>query len=263
MSLRDEIQVTLDDLLEKSEKENPPEAKIPSEIASFGVVPNPILRSSLFGVVRTGRRRTLKKEELTSWGETRIFFTGEQLNQSDLDVWLELCSYHPGERPDTATEFTGKEFLGKMGKGTSSRDYEFLVCSLDRLMSCGVHVVLGEYVYAGSFVSSYIRHEETRRFEVHLEVEMVNLFDVGYTYLDMRKRRTFRSDMDKWMHLFVESHRGEVRVGLEKLRALCGSSTKSIYSFRQKVENSCGRLSERGVLDRYDVTTGVCTFKGS
>lgn len=54
------------------------------------VTPNSFLRSSLFAAVQGKDRRFLKEEILASQNGIMVKFTGEQLNQSDLDVWETL-----------------------------------------------------------------------------------------------------------------------------------------------------------------------------
>lgn len=253
MSLTEEMQLTLDDVLERDD--NPPAAEIPDVMkgSTIGTVPNPLLRSSLFGVVKNGCRNYEEKTELASWGEIGILFTGLRLNQSDLDVWIELCADQAGGVPTEPIEFTGRDFLQRLGKRASKRDYDFLKASLDRLLACAVHVVYDEWVYAGSFLSNYIRHEDTKRFEVELNPRMTDLFGVGHTYVDLSVRRNFRSGMDKWLQLFVESHRDGVSIGMNKLRELCGSTSKYVRSFRQQFKNSCKRLDEAGVLSKWSI----------
>ncbi len=50
-------------------------------------VPNGVLRSALFGAIKKGPRRYLSRERIASLEGVEILYTGERLDQGDLDVW--------------------------------------------------------------------------------------------------------------------------------------------------------------------------------
>ena len=50
-------------------------------------VPNDILRSALFAAIQGKGREYFKHKLLASYDGVQIRYTGEQLDQSDLDVW--------------------------------------------------------------------------------------------------------------------------------------------------------------------------------
>ncbi|RMD64931.1 hypothetical protein D6833_03655, partial [Candidatus Parcubacteria bacterium] len=49
-------------------------------------IPSDYIRSALFGVVRKGRRRYLEREPIAAWQNVSIEYTGQRLDQYDLDV---------------------------------------------------------------------------------------------------------------------------------------------------------------------------------
>ena len=52
--------------------------------------PNSFLRSALFAAIQSKDRLNLKKAEIFSQQGITMTYTGEQLNQEDLTVWLAL-----------------------------------------------------------------------------------------------------------------------------------------------------------------------------
>jgi hypothetical protein len=50
-------------------------------------VPNGVLRSALFGAIRRGARRYMERERIAALEGIEIFYTGQRLDQGDLDVW--------------------------------------------------------------------------------------------------------------------------------------------------------------------------------
>lgn len=45
-------------------------------------------RSARFGVVRRGRHQSLHEVEIATWSGVSIRYTGQRLDQADLDVWV-------------------------------------------------------------------------------------------------------------------------------------------------------------------------------
>ena len=50
-------------------------------------VPNGFLRSALFGAIAKGKRRYIDGEQLAALDGIEIRYTGQRLDQGDLDVW--------------------------------------------------------------------------------------------------------------------------------------------------------------------------------
>ena len=68
----------------------PPPAKVvmlPIWPDAVRAVPNGFLRSALFGTIRRGARRYMKRERIAALEGIEIYYTGERLDQGDLDVW--------------------------------------------------------------------------------------------------------------------------------------------------------------------------------
>ena len=57
-------------------------------------VPNIYLRSALFGVIKRGKRRAVKKETIGTFKGLNIRYTGWQLDQGDLDVLVQSMHLH-------------------------------------------------------------------------------------------------------------------------------------------------------------------------
>lgn len=63
-------------------------------------VPNSFLRSALFGAIRKGRRRFIKGEQIAAVDGIEIRYTGERLDQGDLDVWEALLHAARDQNPE-------------------------------------------------------------------------------------------------------------------------------------------------------------------
>jgi hypothetical protein len=58
-------------------------------------VPNDILRSALFAAIQGKGREYVKQHMIAAYDGVKIKYTGEQLDQSDLDVWEQILHLGP------------------------------------------------------------------------------------------------------------------------------------------------------------------------
>lgn len=54
-------------------------------------IPNCFLRGALFGMVRKGRRTLVKDEPIFTMSQYQVAFSGEHLDQNDLELWDTLA----------------------------------------------------------------------------------------------------------------------------------------------------------------------------
>lgn len=96
-------------------------------------MPNHIARSSLFAPVARGRKRIHKGIVLVSRGDAVIKFWGEQLDETQADVWMqsiqEACRRPLGE----PVIIKRAAFLRSMGRQNGKTEYEWLHRSMEAL----------------------------------------------------------------------------------------------------------------------------------
>lgn len=223
--------------------------------------PSALLRSALFGVVRRGRRKQLKRELLASWKGSSIRYTGEQLDQYDEDVWLEAL--HLARVQDLSDEngvqFTARSFLKAMGRKYSGDAAVVLLNSFERMVANAVVVRIGDCEYVGSLIHSFVRHESSGRYILKLNPDLRKLFDAGYTRFNWKKRRALPTDLARWLYGYIHSHRATKsdphRIGLSSLRALSGSNTE-MKGFRRSVRRAMADMEKAKVVSRWRITAG-------
>src|SRR5690606_12827983 len=64
--------------------------RLPVWAESARAVPNGMLRSALVGSIGRGRRQYLREEKIASLQGIAVYYTGERLDQGDLDAWLSI-----------------------------------------------------------------------------------------------------------------------------------------------------------------------------
>ena len=127
-------------------------------------VPNGVLRSAMFGAIRRGARRYLHRERIAALDGIEIFYTGERLDQSDLDVWETVLHLVRLQSLGNECRVTAYQLLKALGKTDSGKNRDILDLRLSRLNATAVRVKQGRYSYEGSLIDGAYQDEETRAY---------------------------------------------------------------------------------------------------
>ena len=241
----------------ESKKKLPPDNQLKLELWPDEVrgVPNAILRGALFGV---GQERTVyKRRTLVAAVEGyEIRFKGEAFNQTDLDVlegMLHVAMPHPlGKR----VEFTVHSFLKALGRGTSGKHHEEFKEQVMRLVTGGIEITdtKARVTFMGTLVSKAFREEDSGRYVVIFDKDMLNLYEAGYSHIDWNQRMALgKSTLAKWLHGFYATHAKPYPYKVETLHNLCGSLDKSLRSFRQKLKKALDELIKVGAIEGWNI----------
>jgi predicted transcriptional regulator len=236
-----------------------PVVRLPLWPAELRTCPSCVLRSALFGVVQRGRRQYLQNQIVAAWADTTIRYTGIRLDQADLDVWLTALHLSREQGLGARVVCSERAFLRALGRAT--KNVEWLRISLERLTACVVKITRQRQTYWGSLIEKGYRDEETGEFVIVLNPELAKLFeDESFTWLDWEIRQGLGMDLAKWLHGYVASHqataRNPNRIGLERLRDLCGSETGELWKFRQQTREAMAELQEASIVARWKITSG-------
>ena len=223
--------------------------------------PSCVLRSALFGVVRRGRRSYLERQIIAAWANTTIRYTGMRLDQADLDVWLAALHITRESGLGAQVRTSIGAMLKAMGRTQDGRAYEDFNNTIVRLTGCVVEITANRKTYGGSLIESFERDEDTGRYVLYLNPRLVVLFeDEAFALIDWEQRHGLRRDLSKWLHGYILSHRATPRephrIGLEKLRDLCGSETGELKKFRQQIREAMAELQEASIVTRWKITSG-------
>ncbi len=219
-------------------------------------IPNSILRSALFGIVRRGRRRYVDKELIASWQGVTIRYTGIKLDQSDLDVWLLAVHLARHHSLGSQIRFSGYGFLKEIGRSKGKQNREWLKGVLIRLTASAVEISVGSRTYVGSLVHEFFHDEHTNEYVLTVNPRLAMLFDDGYTLLVWQTRSALRTDLAKWIHCFVRSHAkgANHQIGVDGLLELCGSESKNVREFRQRLREAMSELEAVGEVRDWCLT---------
>lgn len=110
----------------RREEVEPEQLFLPGLEDFMRAMPNHIARSSLFAPVARGRKRIHKDTVLVSRSDAVIKFWGEQLDESQADVWMQAM-HEASRRPlGEPVVIRRAEFLRDIGRQTGNYEYKWL-----------------------------------------------------------------------------------------------------------------------------------------
>lgn len=221
--------------------------------------PNILIRGALFGVVKSGERRLLQQEEIFCAGGYSIFFTGEQLDQGDLDIWqlaAHLCQGHLGEFVLTSR----KKMLRALGRSGGRGNKLWLMRGLDRMVSGSAKLIemragiKNEPRQFNDNLLGYAVDGDHLSLRVSREWATFFLSD-AFTLIDWERRLSLpaRAQLARWLHDFYSSHETPFPYKVQTLRQMCGSRTSDLHRFREGLKEALGLVKEVGLLSDWAI----------
>jgi len=222
--------------------------------------PASILRSALFGVVRPGRRRHIKNELMDSWKNVEVRYTGLQLDQADLDVFLNAMHLHSQRQHALGVPlpFKAKTYLREIGRSTGGANRTWFLDSILRLKANAVGIKVNGVSYYGSLIDDFIHDEENQTYALVLNPKLAALFQDDYVRLGWETRKLLKGDLQKYLHGYICSHRATVKnphkIKLETLKRLTRSDDPLMRRYRTKIKTCMKKLQEVGVVCQWEIT---------
>jgi hypothetical protein len=217
--------------------------------------PNSFLRSALFAAIQSKDRLYFNKAEVFSQQGISISYTGQQLNQEDMTVWLALVDLMKKDPLGTECKFTAHEILKYMGLPTGGTEYERLALTVRRMTACLVEVETERYIYGESLIEGFVIDKDTNQYRVKLSRHLVKLFgDCDWTAIDWEQRKQLRNKpLCLKLHEYYSSHEKPLPVSLKFLSNITGSVNKQKAGFKTKVKTALEELVKIGFLRSYSV----------
>lgn len=225
-------------------------------------VPNPMIRSGLFGTKTSRNRQFLKGETIASLSNFDIVYKGEELLQDDLSVWMALMNMAARQRIGDVIFFSGYELVKDLGWSLNSDSYNRCKESISRLKAneLRIQVKAGEAGYSGSLIREYawsaLTPDGDRKWMVRFEPRIAELFhEDTVTYLAWEGRRQIgpRATLALWLHSYFTSHREPLPISIQKIHELCKSDEKELRFFKRRVKVALERLVEIEFLTWYKI----------
>lgn len=241
-----------------------PLATLPHWPAGIRGTPNACLRSALFAGVQGNERIAYKKRTLLAAVDgIEVRYLGVQLNQSDLDVWMQIVHLSRQQLPGFSVSFSAYGLLTALGRGNGKSQHEWLKESMARLGGAFVEITFqGRDTFGEKGFLRYHRDEVTQRYVVELTESMLRLFEEGYTYIEFEQRRKLRKHpLALWLHGFISSHAAPYPLKIQTLYQLSGSTTQNIRDFKLRLRRALTTLVTIGTLESFEIQHDIVKVK--
>lgn len=209
-------------------------------------VPNGVLRSALFGAIKKGARRYMEGEKVAALDGIEIRYTGQRLDQGDLDVWESVLHVARLQEMGERCRFTAYSLLKLMGKTDTGSNRETLHKRLMRLKANAVEVQQGRYSYAGSLIDDVYRDKDTHEYVLVLNPKLRPLFAADqFTQIEWAVRHELDGKpLAQWLHGFYASHAAPLPMKVETLHRLCGSEAALLSDFKKDLRRALESVVE-------------------
>lgn len=214
-------------------------------------VPNGVLRSALFGAIKRGARRYMEGEQIATLDGIEIRYTGQRLDQGDLDVWESVLHVARLQAMGEQCRFTAYSMLKLLGKTDAGSNRETLHKRLMRLKANAVEVQQGRYSYAGSLIDDVYRDKETHEYVLILNPKLRPLFAADqFTQVDWGVRHALDGKpLAQWLHGYYASHAKPYPISIATLHKLCGSESALLSDFKKDLRKALDAVAEAGTAN--------------
>lgn len=223
-------------------------------------IPNSIIRSALFNILRHhGPRLTFRQQVVAAWGQTKIIYTGEALDQNDLEVWAQLIKLAgqsiTDQQQKCIVRVSKREFARLLGQTSGGKQLAKNDEAIERLERTSVKIKDGRFMYVGGLIHDILRNDHSELMAVELNTKLAVLFRPdSFTWVDFNQRMQLSGDLTRWLHSFFSSHTDEfTQFTIEQIKDLCGSQTRESRRFRQMLKTSLANLVDVGFLKTFSV----------
>lgn len=213
-------------------------------------VPNGILRSALFGAIRPGQRRYIDGEQIRSLAGIELKYTGQKLDQGDLDVWEALLHIARVMNLGNICFVSTYEILNLLDLADTGSNRKILYKCLTRLRATAIELKQGRYYYLGGLVDEAQRDDLTGKMRIVINPKIISIFQNDqYTQIDFHLCNQLKSPLAKWLFRFYSTHANPFPYEVETIYSLCGSEAKSLKDFKNdtlaKALNEVSEVSKK------------------
>jgi hypothetical protein len=201
-------------------------------------VSNDMARSALFSCVQGVDRRMLKNAVLATVDGVEIIFTGEQFNQDDHDVLMQLIFMAKNKPLGQFVVVSAYAILKGLGRQHGGHDHEQLRQEIKRLTHGGVTVRSKDYEYNGHLIDESLQDQRSRNWIYRFNVNMRMFFGLdNHTLIDWERRKNLkRKNLARWVQLYIATHAKPFPVSVDYLRQQSGSQTAVLWEFRRMLK---------------------------
>ncbi|ASF48122.1 plasmid replication initiator TrfA [Methylovulum psychrotolerans] len=220
--------------------------------------PNAFFRSALFPAMNPKQKENrpfVKANKVFSIGGVVVEFTGEQFDQSDLDIYLELLNMAKPLPLGTELKFSAHSLLKALGIATGGKEHKRLHAVLIRLCSGVIDITDHKKRYFGQLLHGGIRDELTQNYEISINPKFATIFNGGnWASVDKQERQALgRNSTAKGLHAYYSSHVMPSFHKFETLASLLGLKNNDKAGIKRTLIKAHDELKETGFLSGYEL----------
>lgn len=222
--------------------------------------PNAVLRAALFAAIQGKGRGWMRRATLiATQGGVTIRYTGEQLDQADLDVWEQALHLARTQALGSECHFTARGFLKALRRATGKSNHEWLAGVLARLSATSVEISDGRRTYFGSLIDGGVRDEDTGRYVLEINPKLAKFYGRSqWTQIDWQQRQELRGKpLALWLHGFYATHAKPYPLSVEYLHKLSGSQTKQLRYFKKNLTQALETLQALGAIKAFEIVDNL------
>lgn len=219
---------------------------------------NVIANSALFAAVQGKDRQLLNDAHLDTQDGIQIIFSGEQFNQDDHDVLMQLVYAASRYELGTPVTVSAHSLLKALGRGTSGKEHNQLKAEIKRLVKGTINLKTKRFDYVGHLIDDAQQDKATKFWTYRANPTLGKFYDVGnYTLIDWEERKALKGkDLARWLQLQLSTHARPFPMKVETLRRLSGSRAKEARTFRQKLKLALNDLKAGGIIADWRIDAG-------
>jgi hypothetical protein len=210
--------------------------------------------SNLFSACGGARRCVHKQELQTASSHKQMLYSGETLNQKDLDVWLGLLALSPPRDRNGAAQFKLSSLLGVLQMRNTSAARERVLQSIKRMQAGRIEIIGPRWESALSLVteSAFDRLEGVCRMRINTAVAAVFRHE-DRLRIDMKERNALCRQragcgLSKWLHALCSTNENCLKFDMEMVRRLSGYKVPSGEAFAEHLERAMDALVDAGAI---------------
>ena len=245
----------------RAEPEPPSSAKIiqfPLFPEATRPVSNDMARSALFSCVQGKDRIFIKDALLATVADREIRFDGEQLNQDDHDLLMQMvfmAQHKPLGSWVMVPSYAILQALGRQIGGKQYRELRADILRLARAMVIIRNTETKREMFGHRLIAKAELDEKTRHWIYRLDPDLRELYgDITHTLIDWDQRLALKGkDLARWLQLYLASHARPFPVKVATLRDLSGSRAKALKHFRSKLRTALDDLVDNDDIERWEI----------
>lgn len=187
----------------------------------------------------------MEAEPLAALDGIEIRYTGQRLDQGDLDVYESVLHAVRLQELGSQCRITSYALLKLMGKTDTGKNRATLLTRIERLRANAIRMRQGRYTYVGGLLSEAFKDEETQEWVIVLNPKLQTLYGGDqFTQIEWTVRHALDGKpLAQWLHGFYASHAKPFPMKVETLLRLCGSESE-LRRYRQTLGDALDAVAE-------------------